>query len=81
MRVEERAFTLTEARAAPELFLTSTTAPLLPITRIDGTPVGSGAPGPVAARLAGLAWGEIERQTGWRVPAQSCLTVCAAGEV
>jgi D-alanine transaminase len=65
IRVEERAFTLAEARAAPELFLTSTTAPILPITRLDATPVGTGAVGPVATRLAALVWGEIARQTGW----------------
>jgi D-alanine transaminase len=66
LRVEERAFTLAEARAASELFLTSTTAPILPVTTLDGAPVGTGAPGPVAARLAALVWAEIERQTGWK---------------
>ncbi len=64
--VEERPFNLDEALAADEAMLTSTTAPLLPVVRIDGHAVGSGAPGPVAARLAPLVWGEVERQTGWR---------------
>ncbi|MBS3961165.1 MAG: aminotransferase class IV [Sandarakinorhabdus sp.] len=64
--VEERAFTLEEARAAPELFLTSTTAPLLPITRLDDAAVDGGKPGPVTARLAELLWNEVQRQTGWR---------------
>jgi len=64
--VVERAFTLEEARAAPELFLTSTTAPILPITRLDGDAIGCGNPGPVASRLAAIAWDEVERQTGWR---------------
>lgn len=71
MAVAERPFTLDEARTAPELFLTSTTGPLLPITRLDGAPVGTGTahagqPGPVATRLATLLWEEIARQTGWR---------------
>lgn len=64
--VAERPFTLAEARTAPELFLTSTTGPLLPITRLDDRPVGTGTPGPVATRLATLLWAEITRQTGWR---------------
>lgn len=64
--VEERPFTLTEALAADEAFLTSTTAPILPVVRIDGAAVGSGTPGPVAARLAELVWHEVARQTGWR---------------
>lgn len=64
--VEERAFTLAEALAADEALLTSTTAPLLPVVTIDGRPVGSGTPGPMAARLAALVADEMERQTGWR---------------
>lgn len=66
MTVIERAFTLTEARAAPEMFLTSTTAPIVPIVRLDGEPLGSGRPGPVAARLAALARERITHETGWR---------------
>lgn len=64
--VDERPFSLDEALAADEALLTSTTAPLLPVVRIDGQPVGNGRPGPVAAKLAGLVWTEIQRQTGWR---------------
>lgn len=66
MTVIERPFSLDEALAADEALLTSTTAPLLPVVRIDGRPVGNGTPGPVAGRLAALVWDEIERQTGWR---------------
>jgi len=65
MNTEERAFTLDEARRAPELFLTSTTAAILPITRLDGAPVGKGTPGPISTRLAALSWAEIKAQTGW----------------
>ena len=64
--VVERAFTLDEALSADEAMLTSTTAPVLPVVRIDGRAVGGGAPGPVAARMASLVWDEIARQTGWR---------------
>lgn len=48
---EERAFTLAEAKAAREAFLTSSSGHVLPITRIDGQPIGDGKPGPVTKRL------------------------------
>ena len=66
MTVTERTFTLDEALAADEALLTSTTAPLLPVVRIDGRAIGSGTPGPVAARLAALVGDEVAHQTGWR---------------
>lgn len=47
----ERRFTLDEAKAAREAFLTSTTSFVLPVTRIDGAPVGDGMPGPLTRRL------------------------------
>ncbi len=49
--VDERPFSVAEAGAADEAFLTSTTAYVLPVTRIDDTTVGTGKPGPVTARL------------------------------
>src|SRR6266853_3434038 len=47
----ERPFTVAEAKAAREAFLTSTTADLLPVVHIDGVPVGEGRPGPLALKL------------------------------
>lgn len=52
--VEERPFTVAEAMAAAEAFASGTTATVLPVTRIDGRPVGSGRPGPVTRRLRAL---------------------------
>src|ERR1700716_2112680 len=49
--LEERPFTVAEAAAAPEAFVTSASQIVLPVVKIDGKPVGSGAPGPVAAAL------------------------------
>jgi|SRR5689334_20453067 len=46
-----RPFSRDEAYAAREAFLTSTSNFVLPITRIDGKPVGEGKPGPIAKRL------------------------------
>jgi len=37
--------------AADELMLSSATKEVLPITTLDGQPVGDGRPGPVYARL------------------------------
>ena len=48
---EERAFTLAEAHAAAEAFLSSASTFALPITRLDGKPIGEGRPGPLVARL------------------------------
>jgi D-alanine transaminase len=50
-RLVERSFTVAEAKAASEAFLTSTTVDLLPVVRIDGDPVASGVPGPLSRRL------------------------------
>jgi D-alanine transaminase len=50
-QLTERPFTVAEAKAAREAFLTSTTADLLPVVRIDGAPVGEGRPGPLAQKL------------------------------
>ena len=47
----ERPFSVAEAKAAREAFLTSTTADLLPIVRIDGEPVADGKPGPLSRKL------------------------------
>ena len=53
-RFVERSFTVAEARSASEAFLTSTTAELLPVVKIDGEPVGGGVPGPITLRLREL---------------------------
>ena len=49
--VEERAFTPEEAKAAAEAFISSATNFVLPVTRIDDTPVADGRPGPISMRL------------------------------
>lgn len=54
VKIEERLFTVAEARAAREAILTSASNFVVPITAIDGAPVGDGRPGPVACRLREL---------------------------
>lgn len=51
MQVEERSFTLDEAKSAEEAFITSASTFVMPVVEIDGVPVGTGTPGPIAARL------------------------------
>ena len=51
MEVEERAFTIEEAKAADEAFVTSASTFVFPVVEIDGTQLGDGSPGPVATRL------------------------------
>ena len=51
MKVEERAFTLDEAKDAAEAFITSASTFVMPVVEIDGVQLGDGTPGPVAKRL------------------------------
>jgi D-alanine transaminase len=51
MSVEERPFTIDEAKAADEAFVTSASTFVFPVVEIDGTALGDGTPGPVARRL------------------------------
>ncbi len=51
LTVEERAFTLDEACAAREAFITSATQIVMPVVCIDDRPVGDGKPGPLATAL------------------------------
>lgn len=48
---EERAFTVDEAKAAREAFLTSSTSYVLPVTRIDDTQIGNGHAGLFTSKL------------------------------
>ena len=52
--VVERPFTVEEAKAAPEAFLTSTTSFVMPVIRIDDADIGDGHPGPVTKKLRAL---------------------------
>jgi D-alanine transaminase len=51
MEVEERSFTIDEAREADEAFVTSASAFVMPVVEIDGVTMGDGTPGRVATRL------------------------------
>jgi D-alanine transaminase len=51
LKVEERAFTVEEARNAREAFITSATSVVIPVIDIDGFPVANGHPGTIARDL------------------------------
>jgi D-alanine transaminase len=51
LTLEERSFTVEEAYAAREAFLTSASQIVMPVVRIDSKPIGNGAPGLVATAL------------------------------
>ena len=51
MEVEERNFTIEEAKEADEAFITSASSFVMPVVEIDGVTLGDGRPGKVAPRL------------------------------
>ncbi|WP_195821495.1 D-amino-acid transaminase [Roseobacter sp. MH60115] len=51
MEVEERNFTIDEAKKADEAFITSASTFVMPVVEIDGVALGEGVPGRVAPRL------------------------------
>jgi D-alanine transaminase len=51
LSIEERPFTLKEAYAAREAFVTSASQTVMPVVRIDGRTIGDGKPGPLATML------------------------------
>jgi D-alanine transaminase len=68
LRLEERSFSVADALEAREAFLTSATAIVTPIVKIDGNRIGNGRPGPVAIALRAAA-----RQAAQTAPAWSTI--------
>jgi D-alanine transaminase len=54
LRVEERPFSVQEALAAKEAFITSATLFVQPVVSIDGQAIGNGKPGPITSRLRAI---------------------------
>ncbi|MFM7345045.1 MAG: D-amino-acid transaminase [Tagaea sp.] len=51
VKFEERTFTIEELRRAREVFVTSASSFVMPVTEIDGRPVANGKPGAVSSKL------------------------------
>ena len=65
-RYEERSFTVSEALAAQEAFITSAGNLVMPVVSIDGHPIGSGKPGELSSKLRGLFFTQAEEsQKRW----------------
>lgn len=51
LSIEERGFSVAEAKAAREAFITAATTVVMPVVAIDGDPVANGHPGSIALSL------------------------------
>ncbi len=54
LAIDYRPFTLDEALAAREAFISAASSFIQPVNTIDGLPIGDGKPGPIATRLREL---------------------------
>lgn len=54
LELDERAFSIDEAKRAKEAFYTSATGFVMPAVSIDGVRIGDGKPGPIATKLRTL---------------------------
>ncbi|MCZ6572468.1 MAG: aminotransferase class IV [Planctomycetota bacterium] len=64
VEVREQVIPRTALEHADEVFLTGTVKGVMPVTRIDGEPVGDGKPGPVTAQAAHLYDAALRANTG-----------------
>jgi branched-chain amino acid aminotransferase len=65
--VQLRALPAAQLRGAQEAFLSTSGGGVLPVTKLDGRPVGDGRPGPVTARLLQTYW-EWHRDPRYSTP-------------
>jgi D-alanine transaminase len=63
--VEERPFSVAEALAAREAFITAATTLVMPVVVIDGKAVGSGRPGSFATALRRLFHSQAQIAPAW----------------
>lgn len=61
LAVDERPFTVEQAKSAREAFYTSTTSCVVPVIEIDRTPIGGGRTGPRTRQVMDLYRGHLEK--------------------
>jgi len=61
LEVEERAFSVQEARSAREAFITAASTVVMPVVEIDGQPVANGHPGSMTLSLRGAFFDIAEK--------------------
>ncbi|MCZ6759722.1 MAG: aminotransferase class IV [Gemmatimonadetes bacterium] len=62
--VRETAINADQLGGADELFLAGTTLEIMPIVKVDGSPVGRGVPGPLTSRIRALFGSYVYSTTG-----------------
>ncbi|KVQ30161.1 branched-chain amino acid transferase [Burkholderia cepacia] len=70
-----------QLREADEVFITSTAGGIMPVTRLNGAPIGDGQPGPMTRRLFDAYWAKHE-DPAWSLAvdyAANCAANSAAG--
>ncbi|MDW9247274.1 polypeptide deformylase family protein [Burkholderia cepacia] len=70
-----------QLRESDEVFITSTAGGIMPVTRLNGAPIGDGRPGPMTRRLFDAYWAKHE-DPAWSLAvdyAANCAANSAAG--
>ena len=62
LKFEERSFTMDELRRAREVFVTSASSFVMPVTQVDDKTVANGKPGAVATKLRAALMTHMDRQ-------------------
>src|SRR3712207_2309235 len=65
--LEPRTVPAEELRSADEVFISSTAGGIIPVTTVDGEPIGNGRPGPATRRLRGAYW-DLHRDSRFTLP-------------
>jgi branched-chain amino acid aminotransferase len=77
--VEAMLFGSDALRTADEIFLTSTAGGVMPVTTLEGNPVGDGRPGPITTLLRQRYW-EAHDEAPWTTPIDYEVPVGAVGQ-
>jgi D-alanine transaminase len=64
MEIEERSFSIEEAKDADEAFITSASTFVMPVVEVDGQKLGTGKPGDVSLRLREIYLDEMQKHAG-----------------
>ena len=67
--LEARPVSAGELRGSDEAFVSSTAGGIMPVTTVDGSPLGTGEPGPVTGRLRGAYW-DLHRDPRFSLPVE-----------
>lgn len=71
--VDERPIPAAELRQADEVFVTSTAGGIMPVTQVDGSPIGQGLPGAVTMDLRRRYW-DAHNDPKWSEPVRPLST-------